>query len=51
MKKVIATLPAVLLLACSPGAVERDVAQIHADTLTLDTHVDCLLYTSDAADD
>ena len=48
MKKLFLTIPAFVLLACgdtAPGkteapAADRNVAQIHADTLTLDTHVD-----------
>jgi len=48
MKKLLLTLPACVLLACQDSAptktetpaADRDVAKIHAQTLTLDTHVD-----------
>ena len=46
MKKLCLSIPAFVLLACSDAApvkdtaAERDVAKIHNQTLTLDTHVD-----------
>lgn len=47
MKKLCLTIPALILASCSPnidspetGALANDVNEIHAEMLTLDTHVD-----------
>jgi len=40
MRKMFIGASLLVLAACQPAEPARDVAQIHADTLTLDTHVD-----------
>jgi len=40
MKKLLLTVLAFVLMSCTDAVPKRDAAAIHADTLTLDTHID-----------